>query len=252
MIFFGSSKSFLSVVLSQNLCEFYYLKINSNKQIVSEKFDKFSLNSDENFKEILSNFTDLKEKNLNTAILVNDDNETPIIGENSEKMEHFFYQEIDKNFTSKFKRESYAQIENDLGLNFHAHTGIFKTLYFLYKNQKTMLTSMFVLKFDNKVAVLFADRYNVFYANLVKCSDNRFALENGEADEAFYDLLKDEIANFYKSQNSDFIDNIYIYNDGSLSNEIGYVIFTRIFVKTSIVPVELAKYIAKIALKESM
>ena len=56
---------------------------------------------------------------------------------------------------------------------------------------------------------------------------------------------------FYKTNDSDFIENIAIYSDDELNHELGYVVFTQIFIKTEIHFVNICEYTNKISIKET-
>mgnify|MGYP001662930123 FL=1 len=72
-----------------------------------------------------------------------------------------------------------------------------------------------------------------------------------DSDREFLQILKDEIDKFYKTNDSDFIENIAIYSDDELNHELGYVIFTQIFIKTEIHFVNICEYTNKISIKET-
>ena len=81
--------------------------------------------------------------------------------------------------------------------------------------------------------------------------DEEMQAAMNDADELFYELLNFQIETFYKTENSEFLTNVFIYSDGTLSNEIGYVIFTRIYIKTNLKNLNFADYINKIAMLEA-
>ena len=247
---FSPVKSFLSVVLKDNICKFYYRKL-SGKKVVDEKVEKVDLKtSEEEVSVSLAKFSDLGEKKLTTSILIDSKEQKAILGE-IEIKENFAYQEIDKGFTIELPQEIIEKTDEKFGIKFDSHTSLFKVLYFLMKNQQFAETAMFALKFDDKIAFIVGNQEKVSYANIVSLKD-QFEVDLGDEDEMFFEILKGEIDKFYTEHESDFINSIFIYNDGSLGNEIGYVIFSRIFVKTSLTFVDFADFINKISIKESV
>lgn len=247
---FSPVKSFLSVVLKDNICKFYYRKL-SGKKVVDEKVEKIDLKtSEEEASVILAKFANLGEKRLTTSFLIDSKEQKAILGE-VEIRENFAYQEVDKGFTVELPQEIIEKMDEKFGIKFDSHTSLFKVLYFLMKNQHFGETAMFALKFSDKIAFIVGNQENVAYANIVSMKDY-FEVDLGDEDEMFYEILKGEIDKFYTEHESDFINSIFIYNDGSLGNEIGYVIFSRIFVKTSLTFVDFVDFINKISIKESV
>ncbi|MBQ7271035.1 MAG: hypothetical protein IJR18_05055 [Campylobacter sp.] len=247
---FSPVKSFLSVVLKDNICKFYYRKL-SGKKVVDEKVEKIDLKtSEEETSAILAKFANLGEKRLTTSFLIDSKEQKAILGE-VEIKENFVYQEIDKGFTVELPQEIIEKTDEKFGIKFDSHTSLFKVLYFLMKNQHFGETAMFMLKFSDKIAFIVGNQEKVAYANIVSMKDH-FEVDLGDEDEMFYEVLKGEIDKFYTEHESDFINSIFIYNDGSLGNEIGYVIFSRIFVKTSLTFVDFVDFINKISIKESV
>ena len=249
MALFAPTKSFLSVVLKGNIGNFYYRKFKS-KKIIDEKTDKIDLSQSEDEPAVcLSKFTDLKEKRLKTGIFIDDISQRVILGEVVLR-ENFVYQEVDKGFTVELPKEIIEQVDEKFGIKFDAHISLFKVLYFLMKNQHCAETAMYALKFDDKIAFIVGNQERVNFADIISLKD-LFEIDLGDDDEMFFEILKVEIDKFYTEHATDFINNIFIYNDGSLGNELGYVIFSRIFVKTNLVPTDFVDFINKILIKES-
>ena len=250
MALFAPVKSFLSVVVRDNIGKFYYRKFKS-KKVIDEKVDKIDLSQSEEEPAVcLAKFTDLSEKRLTTSILIDDKSQRAILGEVVIR-EKFAYQDVDKDFTVELAQEVIEKIDEKFGVKFDAHISLFKVLYFLMKNQHFGETAMYALKFSDKIAFIVGNQEKVSYANIVSLKD-QFEVDLGDEDEMFFEILKGEIDKFYTEHESDFINSIFIYNDGSLGNEIGYVIFSRIFVKTSLTFVDFADFINKISIKESV
>ena len=69
-------------------------------------------------------------------------------------------------------------------------------------------------------------------------------------DELLYAVIREIIDEYYADDEADFIDSIYIYGD-DVSSQSGYLIFTKLFINTKIVPINLIDFLNKIAIKEN-
>ncbi|MBP5778593.1 MAG: hypothetical protein J6W17_01330 [Campylobacter sp.] len=247
MAIFSSAKSFLSVVLRDNSCKFHYRKLNG-KKITDEKTDEFIFTEDSELAATLTKFIDLNEKRLTSTVLIDDKTQNVVFEMVNE--DGIICQEVDKDFFVCFSQNLVDRANELFGIKFDSCISLFRVLYILITNQHFAETAMYALKFSDKIAFLVADKDKVSYANIVSTKDS--FIDDSDPDEMFFEILKDEIDKFYADHKSDFINNIFIYSDGSLGNEIGYVIFSRIFVKTNLIYVDFADFINKIAIKESI
>ena len=244
------AKSFLSVAKSAGACEFFYRKLGFGRRIVDERSDRFPISPENDLATSLAGFADLGEKNLISCVLIDDERQRVHFSEDYAPKDSCIYQKVDDSFIVEFPRSSAQAADEAFGTSFGSHTSLFKILYFLLKNQSDFENmAMFALKFNNRACFAVANQERVLYADMVRIDEEMQAAMN-DADELFYELLNFQIETFYKTENSEFLTNVFIYSDGTLSNEIGYVIFTRIYIKTNLKNLNFADYINKIAMLE--
>jgi len=245
------AKSFLSVAKNAGACEFFYRKLGFGRRIVDERSDRFPISPENDLATSLAGFADLGEKNLISCVLIDDERQRVHFSEDYAPKDSCIYQKVDDSFIVEFPRSSAQAADEAFGTSFGSHTSLFKILYFLLKNQSDFENmAMFALKFNNRACFVVANQERVLYADMVRIDEEMQAAMN-DADELFYELLNFQIETFYKTENSEFLTNVFIYSDGTLSNEIGYVIFTRIYIKTNLKNLNFADYINKIAMLEA-
>ncbi|WP_297916554.1 hypothetical protein [uncultured Campylobacter sp.] len=245
------AKSFLGVAKSADACEFFYRKLGFGKRILDEKSDRFPIAQENDLATSLAGFADLSDKNLISCVLIDDENQRVHFNEDYMIKENSIYQKVDDSFIVEFPRSSAQAADEAFGTSFGSHTSLFKILYFLLKNQSDFENmAMFALKFNNRACFVVANQERVLYADIMRI-DEEMQAAMSDTDELFYELLNFQIGTFYKSENSEFLTNVFIYSDGTLSNEIGYVIFTRIYIKTNLKNLNFADYINKIAMLEA-
>ena len=245
------AKSFLSVAKSAGACEFFYRKLGFGRRIVDERSDRFLISPENDLATSLAGFADLSEKNLISCVLIDDERQRVHFSEDYTPKDSCIYQKVDDSFIVEFPRSSTQAADEAFGTSFGSHTSLFKILYFLLKNQNDFENmAMFALKFNNRACFVVANQERVLYADMVRIDEEMQAAMN-DADELFYELLNFQIETFYKTENSEFLTNVFIYSDGTLSNEIGYVIFTRIYIKTNLKNLNFADYTNKIAMLEA-
>ena len=245
------AKSFLSVAKSAGACEFFYRKLGFGKRILDEKSDCFPIAQENDLATSLAGFADLSDKNLISCVLIDDENQRVHFNEDYMIKENSIYQKVDDSFIVEFPRASAQAADETFGIEFSSHASLFKILYFLLKNQSDFENmAMFALKFNNRACFVVANQERVLYADIMRI-DEEMQAAMSDTDELFYELLNFQIETFYKSENSEFLTNVFIYSDGTLSNEIGYVIFTRIYIKTNLKNLNFADYINKIAMLEA-
>lgn len=265
-LFSPNIRAFCSVIFENNICNFYFRHM-SNKKVLKEDHKKILDNSCIEISDELALFLEDKEAQepifsimlpgLSQGIVSSQDE----LEQKELNPQDFDLEFLDKDvfiYTNKLQKEELSQ---KFGVNFSYEISIFKILYFLLKNQEFENNSMFVLKTDENIAIIVADKNGLYYSNIVSITDEFLNLSLKEdanlditiddIDEVFFIILKNEIEKFYASENANFINNIFIYNNGSLNNEAGYVIYTRLLIRTSLVPVFLPDYINKISIKLS-
>ena len=241
------SSSFLAVVGRQNECELNYKKTNLTGKISNEKDMRIYKDTQDDLAEKIAKFTNLNDKNLLISTLLADD--AVFLNSEFERKNNLTYQDIAQNFTVGCQTQDIIELEKKLNLHFNSVFTLLKVLYHLSKEHGIAGVCAHIMKFDNHIAILICDENNVYYANSTNM-ENIFDSNLSDNDEIFYEILRNEINIFYNSENSDFINNIFIYNDDSLSQSISYIIYTRILVKTTLLSVNLADFINKLAIKE--
>ena len=245
------AKSVLSVAKSAGACEFFYRKLGFGRRIVDERSDLFPISPENDLASSLAGFADLSDKNLISCVLIDDERQRVHFSEDYAPKDSCIYQKVDDSFIVEFPCSSAQAADETFGIEFSSHASLFKILYFLLKNQSDFENmAMFALKFNNRACFVVANQERVLYADMVRIDEEMQAAMN-DADELFYELLNFQIETFYKTENSEFLTNVFIYSDGTLSNEIGYVIFTRIYIKTNLKNLNFADYINKIAMLEA-
>ena len=241
------SSSFLSVVSRQNECELNYKKLNLTGKISDEKSMKIYKDNQDDLAEKIAKFTNLNDKHLYISTLCNDD--AIFLNTEFERKNTLIYQDITPNFVVGCQTQTISDFEKKVNLTFNQPFTLLNVLYHLSKEQNIAGINAYFIKFDNHIATLICDESRVYYANSTDM-ESIFNSESSDNDEIFYEILRNEITIFYGSETGDFINNIFIYNDDSLSQSISYIIYTRILVKTTLLSVNLANFINKLAIKE--
>ena len=103
------------------------------------------------------------------------------------------------------------------------------------------------MKFNTEIAVILADEKNVKLAKILQIKNDT---GDCDEDELLYSVIREIIDEYYADDEADFIDSIYIYGDDVISQS-GYLIFTKLFINTKIVPINLIDFLNKIAIKEN-
>lgn len=251
MAFFTFTKSFFSITLKDSSCVLFYRKLAANKKILDEKIEKFSYADESELKKVFNSFVALSDKNTITSALITDKNQAVILSDEYEKNDELIYQRVNKNFVVSYKKRDVSEI---FELGFDYEITLYKALYYMYKNQNFEGTSMFILKFDDLALVIAGDKKGITFAKSHRLGGamlGSLKLSSNDNEGVFIEAVRGLIDDYYSACESDFLENLYIYNDGSLSSGIGYVIFTKLLVKTELINVDLTDFINKISIKES-
>ncbi|CZE47104.1 hypothetical protein [Campylobacter geochelonis] len=257
-LFKKSPSMFYSIFLNNEVCKIYFRELSFQKTVVREAEEKISLKNTTDLSEKISLFlrqTDNKKGFV--SVLLTSSNQG-LLDDDVNLDDDIVIQEIDDDVIAYCAKTDIEKTQEVVGVNVNEFMNAFKMLYFLYKNQDFKGTSMFVLKFDDNAAVIVANKDKIFFSKmldfsaqldeLVKAKSVDFAVD--DTDEILCQIFKQNIIKIYQDSD-EFIENIYIYDEDSLSAEVGYYIFTRIFIKTSVVPINMIDLINKINIKEN-
>ncbi|NLY04125.1 MAG: hypothetical protein GXZ15_04720 [Campylobacter sp.] len=248
-----NNRHFYTILLDNDLCKVYFRELNSQKSVVSEGIKTFKVDGKySQIGEYIEQNASYGEKDY---VCVFQTSHTQ--GLTDVMIDGFYVQYIDENIYSYANLSDIRQIEESAGVHINEFISPFKVLYFLHKNQNFEGVGLFVLKFSSLAVLMVADHGKIYSAKTVDLTKEFMNLINNDEsivlddwDELFYRVIRDFIFDFY-TQNESFINGIYIYDTGGLSPEIGYYIFTKIFIKTNIVPLNLMDFINKINIKEN-
>lgn len=254
-------KTFYSVVLDNRSCKFYFREVASNKNILSENSQTIIYENNDKIANSFAKFMENTSKEPITSTIICSTNQGAIFPTQNliEEDDNFIYEIINEKFKVYYSKQESIEINTKFNTNFDQFMSAFKVLYFLFKNQNFSGKALFVLKFEETAAFMVADESGVCYTRIVDIADALTLIaQNPDSDEVemddmgeiFYAILQSEIKRFYESANSDFIEQIFIYDNDTLGAEIGYLIYTRLHIKTELIPVDLAEYINKISIKE--
>ncbi|MSN95642.1 hypothetical protein F1B92_00250 [Campylobacter sp. FMV-PI01] len=243
-------KVFCSVLLDGKRCKIFIRKMGSKKSVVSEEFDEFLLEEDENLQKLGK----IAKDQSYISIMHTSANQGIEFKKDSINTDEYAFEEVDKKvfcYMDKTKIDDFAKSNNFV---VNEYMSAFKILYFLSKNQNFKGTSLFVLRFNESAAFMIANEDRVFVTKMVEIYDEILNyLESdsnlSDIDEFFCNILENFIKQFYENSN-EFINEIYIYDEKS--SEVGYYIFTKIFIKTQIVPLNIVDFMNKINLKEKL
>ena len=250
-IFSKANRSFYSVILDGDECKFFFREIDNKRRVKNELLEYEQDVQNEYLDGKLATFM-TKTENKSGHLSILDTN-----------LEHHFITSLDNfdgdaneyefenvasNFVIYYKKSDVIKIDECFGITFDMHITPLKTLYFLYKNQECAKSSnLFVLKFNTKIAVILADEKNVKLAKNLQIKNDAGDCDD---DELLYAVIREIIDEYYDDDEADFIDSIYIYGD-DVSSQSGYLIFTKLFINTKIVPINLIDFLNKIAIKEN-
>ena len=250
-IFSKAIRSFYSVILDGDECKFFFREIDAKRRVKNELLEYEQDVQNEYLDGKLATFmTKTENKSGHLSILDTnlDHNFITNLDEFDGYTDEYEFENVASNFVIYYKKADANKIDECFKITFNAHITPLKTLYFLYKNQECAKSSnLFVLKFNTQIAVILADEKNVKLAkNLQIKNDNDVCDE----DELLHSVIREIIDEYYADDEADFIDSIYIYGD-DVSSQSGYLIFTKLFINTKIVPINLIDFLNKIAIKEN-
>lgn len=262
-IFSPSIKTICNVIFENNTSKFF-IKVFSGKNVKKEQEENLVTDNQEEIVEALKNFVNSnREKKVYYNVMLRNLSQG-IANSKAELIkkeileDEFFIQKLDKNCFLYSKKEEISALEEKFGVKFNTFMPTLKILYNLLKSQEIDSNSLFILKTDEEMSFIIANKKEILYSSVVSITDeilaislrDNLSIEIDDIDEVFFVILKNEILKYYASDDSNFIDNIYIFNNGSLNNEISYIIYTRLLIMTNLIPLKIFDVMSDIALKE--
>lgn len=248
-----NNRLFYTILLDSDICKIYFRLVSPKRTVVKEGLETIEI---ENAKVGIQNYM------ANNGICKNKDYICVLQtsykqGLTNVMVDGFYTQYIDENIYSYANLDDIQNLKDNLGFKIDEFISPFKVLYFLMKNQEFKGASLFVLKFSSSAAFMVADESTIYFAKMINLADrfidiiqNDPSVAMDDSDELFYRVISEFVKEYY-SEHETFINSIFIYDIGSLGPETGYYIFTRIFIKTHIVPINLMDFINKINIKEN-
>lgn len=248
-----NNRLFYTILLDSDICKIYFRELDSRKAVIREGLETIAIeeaglgvqtyiskNGICGSKDYLSVLQTSYQQGLTDSIV-----------------DGFNVQYIDKNIYSYASISDINAIKESLKIHINEFISPFKVLYFLFKNQEFKGVSLFILKFSSSAVFMVADENMIYIAKMINLAESFIeiidadsSIDMSDSDELFYRVIRDFVNSFYDEHDT-FINNIFIYDIGSLGPETGYYIFTRMFIKTNIVPINLMDFINKINIKEN-
>lgn len=248
-----NNRLFYTILLDSDICKIQFRELNSKRAVIKDGLESIEI---ENAKVGIQNYMatngNCKEKDYICVLQTSYQQ-----GLSDTAVDGFSVQYIDKDVYSYANSGEIEAIKDNLGFYINEFISPFKVLYFLFKNQEFKGASLFVLKFSSSAAFMVADENVIYFAKMINLTErfieiiqNDPSVAMDDSDELFYRVISGFVSEYYESYET-FINSIFIYDIGSLGPETGYYIFTRIFIKTHIVPINLMDFINKINIKEN-
>lgn len=243
-------RKFYTIFLDNNVCKIYFRELNSRRAVLEEGSKNIYIKNREYLDEI-NEF--IKDKENSYICLLQTSLQQGLVGELGVDVSENIIQNIDKDVISYANLKDIEYIKGYLKFKIDEFISPFKILYFLYKNVEITSTSLLMLKFGSSMAVMVVNKNGILDATMIDLKEIYILFYNEghilDNEELFFEALKQYIANFYKD-NNDFIDKIYVYSNEGLGVEMGYYIFTKIFIRTEVPMLNLMDFVNKINIKE--
>lgn len=252
-LFSKNKKIFYTILLDREICKFFFREIDNKRRVVNELFEFSNCNEIDALDGKFASFITKTENKQGSCSILDTDikhNFIATLDDFEGEKDDFIFENIDKNFIIYYKKNDIKWLISKFGVEFDEYILPLKMLYFLLKNQECNgATNAFVLKFQKSATVIICEKNNVKIAEVL---DYRDLGGNFDDDDIFYEILKLCIDKYYINENADFIDTIYIYGDEDIGNELGYLIFTKLYITTKVIPLNFIDFINKMAIKSSL
>ena len=252
-LFSKNKKIFYTILLDREICKFFFREIDNKRRVVSELFEFSHYNDLEALDGKFAAFITKAQNKQGICSILDTGIKHKFIATMDDfegEKDDFIFENIGKNFIIYYKKSDIGWLISKFGVKFDEHILPLKMLYFLLKNQEySGATNAFVLKFKKSAAVIICEKDNVKMAEVL---DYRDLGGDFDDDDIFYEILKLCIDKYYASENADFIDTVYIYGDDDIGNELGYLIFTKLYITTKVIPINFIDFINKMAIKSNL
>lgn len=247
-------RNFYTVFFDDGSCKIKFRNLNSQKVILKEYFNTVRPKDGDLFKSVNEYLKDAKKDKKSYVSVIDGSLKHSLVMENSDDLKDKLTQKIDKNIIAILDEDKFQKYKENIETNEFEYISPFKVLYFLYKNCKLDGVNLFLIKFHQTLAVMVASKDKVIDAKMISLekSYEKIILENLDidinSDEIFCAAIEDYLKEFYE-KHDDFIEKIMVY--GSVGPEIGYYIFTKVFIKAEVGMEDIIDFANKINIKEN-
>ena len=247
-------RNFYTVFFDDGSCKIKFRELNSQKVILKEYFNTIRPKNGSLFESVNETLKDTKKDKKSYVSVIDGSIKHSFLMENNNDLDSFVTQKIDKNILAILDEDRLEIYKENLDLKDFEYISPFKVLYFLYKNSELDGTNLFVIKFHQTLAIMVANKDKVINAKMMSLEEafEKTLLKGLDvdinSDEIFCGAIEDYLKQFYDSHD-EFIEKIMIY--GSVGPEIGYYIFTKIFIKTEVGLENIIDFANKINIKEN-
>lgn len=247
-------RNFYTVFFDDGSCKIKFRNLNSQKVILKEYFNTVRPKDGDLFKSVNEYLKDAKKDKKSYVSVIDGSLKHSLVMENSDDLKDKLTQKIDKNIIAILDENKFQKYKENIEVNEFEYISPFKVLYFLYKNCKLGGVNLFLIKFHQTLAIMVASKDKVIDAKMISLekSYEKMILENLDldinSDEIFCAAIEDYLKEFYE-KHDDFIEKIMVY--GSVGPEIGYYIFTKVFIKTEVGMEDVIDFANKINIKEN-
>lgn len=184
-----------------------------------------------------------------------------------DKKQGFEKKDEDENYLSKkindkeifIDKRAIFRLEDDYEVKFDIYTSIFEVLLYLTKKQD-FESGFYCIEINELFVYLILDNGEIKDYGIgemgelfieAKENPNLELIDYKNENDIYYVILYDRINKFYSSyQDCNFIENIFIFDDLFISPEIGYLIFTKLLIKTDIIKIDFVQILSDIAIEE--
>ena len=244
-------KKFYTILIDNNSCKIYFRNISPRRKVLEEETKNIYIKN-KNFPDEIKKF--IKDEENSHICVLQTSKEQGLASQDCLDMSKYLLQSIDTDVISYANLKDINEIRNSFDFKVDEFISPFKVLYFLYKNSALTNTSLYVVKFNETMAIMVANKNRVIDTKMVDLSELYVKFYNDDlvlnSEELFLEVLKRYVDEFYKNHD-EFIDKIYIYSSDDLGVEMGYYIFTKIFIRTEVSTLNLMDFINKINIKEN-
>lgn len=158
------------------------------------------------------------------------------------------------------EKSAIYDFEDSCGVSFDIYTSIFEVLLYLLNQQNFSgcafhcieINELFVYMIleNGQIKDYGIDKMDAFSIQ-AKQNANIEHIDYKSENDIYYVILYDRINKFYSSHpDCSFIENIFVYDDLFVPPEIGYLIYTKLLIKTDIVKIDFVQILSDIAISQ--